>query len=51
MGLDNKWAANIIRQVGDYGEIYDRNVTPMGLARGKNELWTKGGLQYAPQLR
>jgi general L-amino acid transport system substrate-binding protein len=51
MGLDNAWAANIIRQVGNYGEIYERDITPLGLERGKNALWTKGGLQYAPQLR
>ena len=51
MGLDNGWAGAIVRQVGNYGEIYDRDVTPMGLERGKNALWTKGGLQYAPQLR
>ena len=51
MGLDNAWAANIVRQVGNYGELYERNITPMGLARGTNALWTKGGLQYAPQLR
>jgi general L-amino acid transport system substrate-binding protein len=51
MGLDNAWAANIIRQVGNYGELYERDITPLGLDRGKNALWTKGGLQYAPQLR
>ncbi len=51
LGLDDAWAANIVRQVGNYAEIYDRDVTPMGLDRGKNALWTKGGLQYAPQLR
>ena len=51
LGLDNAWAANIVRQVGNYGELYERNITPMGLDRGKNALWTKGGLQYAPQLR
>jgi general L-amino acid transport system substrate-binding protein len=51
LGLDDSWAANIVRQVGNYGEIYERDVTPLGLARGKNELWTKGGLQFAPQLR
>jgi general L-amino acid transport system substrate-binding protein len=51
LGLDNAWAANIVRQVGNYGEIYERDVTPLGLDRGKNALWTKGGLQYAPQLR
>jgi general L-amino acid transport system substrate-binding protein len=51
LGLDDKWAANIIRQVGNYGELWERDITPMGLDRGKNALWTKGGLQYAPQLR
>jgi general L-amino acid transport system substrate-binding protein len=51
LGLDNAWAANIIRQVGNYGELWDRDITPLGLARGRNELWTRGGLQYAPQLR
>jgi general L-amino acid transport system substrate-binding protein len=51
LGLDDKWAANIIRQVGNYGEMFERDITPMGLDRGKNALWTKGGLQYAPQLR
>ena len=51
MGLDNKWAATIIRQVGNYGELWERDITPLGLDRGKNALWTKGGLQFAPQLR
>jgi general L-amino acid transport system substrate-binding protein len=51
LGLDNAWAANIIRQVGNYGEMWERDITPMGLDRGRNALWTKGGLQYAPQLR
>jgi general L-amino acid transport system substrate-binding protein len=51
LGLDDAWAANIIRQVGNYGEMFDRDVTPLGLDRGKNALWTKGGLQFAPQLR
>ena len=51
LGLDDAWAANIIRQVGNYGELYERDIVPLGLDRGKNALWTKGGLQYAPQLR
>jgi general L-amino acid transport system substrate-binding protein len=51
LGLDDAWAANIIRQVGNYGEMWERDITPLGLARGRNELWTKGGLQFAPQLR
>ena len=51
LGLDDAWAANIIRHVGNYGELYERDIVPLGLDRGKNALWTKGGLQYAPQLR
>ena len=49
--LHNAWAANIIRQVGNYGEMFERNITPLGLDRGRNALWVKGGLQFAPQLR
>ena len=48
------WAYNIIKQVGNYGEIFERNVgekTPLGLARGLNQLWSKGGLLYAPPIR
>ena len=48
------WAYNIVKQVGNYGESFERNVgqkTPLGLARGLNELWSKGGLQYAPPVR
>ena len=51
LGLDDAWAANIIRQVGNYGELWERDITPLGLDRGRNALWTKGGLQFAPQLR
>ena len=52
LGLDNAWAANVVKAIGNYGEIYSRNVTPIGLARdGANELWTKGGLMYAMPLR
>ena len=51
LGLDDTWAAAIIRQVGNYGEMWDRDITPIGLERGRNALWTKGGLQFAPQLR
>lgn len=47
LGLDEKWAYNIVKQVGNYGEIYDRNWgPPLNLARGINNLWTKGGLMY-----
>jgi general L-amino acid transport system substrate-binding protein len=54
IGLANDWVVNIIKAVGNYGEIFERNVgesTPLKIARGKNELWTKGGLQYGPPIR
>ena len=52
LGLGNAWAVQAIRAVGNYGEIYDRNVLPIGLARtGSNRLWTQGGLMYAMPLR
>jgi general L-amino acid transport system substrate-binding protein len=51
LGVDNKWAYNIIKQVGNYGESYERNITPLGLDRGINGLWTKGGIMYAPPVR
>ncbi len=51
LGLDNKWAYNVIKQVGNFGEMWDRNITPMGVPRSINNLWTKGGLQYAPPMR
>ena len=54
LGVDEKWVYNIIKQVGNYGESFDRNVgmgSPLKIARGQNELWTKGGALYAPPLR
>jgi general L-amino acid transport system substrate-binding protein len=51
MGLDNKWAFNIISAVGNYGEMWTRNFAATGLPRGLNRLWSAGGLQYAPPLR
>jgi general L-amino acid transport system substrate-binding protein len=51
LGLDNKWAYNVIKGVGNFGEVWDRNITPMGVPRGINNLWTKGGLQYPPPIR
>jgi general L-amino acid transport system substrate-binding protein len=51
LGVDNKWAYNIIKQVGNFGEMWDRDVTPLGVPRGINALWTKGGLQYSPPIR
>ncbi|WP_426415355.1 amino acid ABC transporter substrate-binding protein [Aestuariirhabdus sp. LZHN29] len=52
LGLDEAWAYNIIKQVGNYGESYDRNVTQkLGLDRGINALWNKGGLMYPNPAR
>jgi general L-amino acid transport system substrate-binding protein len=51
LGLDNKFAYNIVKQVGNFGEIWDRNITVLGVPRGINNLWNKGGLQYAPPMR
>ena len=51
LGLDPKWAYNVIKAVGNLGEMWDRNITPMGVPRGINNIWTKGGLQYAPPMR
>ncbi len=51
LGVDNRWAYNVIKQVGNFGEMWDRNITPMGVPRGINNLWNKGGLQYAPPIR
>jgi general L-amino acid transport system substrate-binding protein len=55
IGLSNDWAYNVIKAVGNYGEIFERNIgadTPLKIARGLNALWTtKGGIQYAPPIR
>ena len=51
MGLDASWGYDIIRQVGNYAEIFDRNLRPLGIKRGLNALWRDGGLQYAPPTR
>lgn len=54
IGLSNDWAATAITAVGNYSEMFERNVggeTPLGIARGLNALWSDGGLQYAPPIR
>jgi len=54
MGLTNDWAYRIIKHVGNYGEIFERNLgqgSPLKIVRGLNALWTKGGLQYGPPIR
>jgi general L-amino acid transport system substrate-binding protein len=51
LDLEPDFAVNVIRAVGNYGEIFDRNIAPLGLDRGLNALWSDGGLQYAPPFR
>jgi len=54
LGLSKDWAARIIRHVGNYGEVYDRNVgseSRLKIPRGLNQLWSAGGIQYAPPIR
>ncbi len=54
LGLTNDWAYRIVKQVGNYGEVFERNVgqgSPLKIVRGLNALWTKGGLQYGPPIR
>jgi general L-amino acid transport system substrate-binding protein len=54
LGLSKDWAARIIRHVGNYGEVYERNLgagSKLGIPRGMNQLWSAGGIQYAPPIR
>jgi general L-amino acid transport system substrate-binding protein len=51
LGLDNAWAARVIKAVGNYGEVFARNLEPIGIQRGPNAQWTQGGLQYSPPFR
>ncbi|MCZ6532128.1 MAG: amino acid ABC transporter substrate-binding protein [SAR324 cluster bacterium] len=54
LGLDPDWALKAIRKIGNYGEVFERNIgkkTPLALARGLNQLWSKGGILYAPPVR
>jgi general L-amino acid transport system substrate-binding protein len=54
LGLSDDWAYNIVSQVGNYSESFERNVgmgSPLKISRGLNALWSKGGLQYAPPIR
>jgi general L-amino acid transport system substrate-binding protein len=54
LGLTADWVARIVRHVGNYGEVFDRNLgpaTPLKISRGLNAQWSKGGLQYAPPIR
>jgi general L-amino acid transport system substrate-binding protein len=54
LGLTSDWVVRIVRRVGNYGEIFDRNVgsgSKLNIDRGLNRLWNKGGIQYAPPIR
>lgn len=54
LGLSKDWAARIIRRVGNYGEVYERNIgagSRLRIPRGLNQLWSAGGIQYAPPIR
>ena len=54
LGLDQNWAVNVLSAVGNYGEIFERNIgegSSINIARGLNALWTQGGLQYSPPFR
>jgi general L-amino acid transport system substrate-binding protein len=54
LGLTKDWAVRIVKHVGNYGEVFERNVgqaSPLKIQRGLNALWTKGGIQYAPPIR
>ncbi|MFN8375170.1 MAG: amino acid ABC transporter substrate-binding protein, partial [Anaerolineae bacterium] len=50
-GIANDFMVTVITQVGNYGEIFERNLAPLGLERGVNALWTNGGLLYSPPFR
>jgi general L-amino acid transport system substrate-binding protein len=54
LGLTRDWVVRIVRHVGNYGEMFERNVgssSKLGISRGLNRLWTKGGIHYAPPIR
>ncbi len=54
LGLKDDWGYQIIKQVGNYGESFERTVgegSPLKIKRGLNALWTQGGIQYAPPIR
>jgi len=54
LGVDEKWVYNIVKQVGNYGEVFDRNLgaaSQLKVSRGQNALWSEGGMQYAPPFQ
>lgn len=51
LGVENNWAVNVIKSVGNYAELWQRHITPLGIPRGLNKLVKDGGVQYAPPMR
>ena len=51
LGIDNRWAVNVVKQVGNYAESFDANLKPLGFERGLNRLWNQGGIMYVPPIR
>lgn len=51
LGFDNDWLVRVLKSVGNYGEMYTRNIGPLGIERGQNALWKDDGLMYAPPIR
>jgi general L-amino acid transport system substrate-binding protein len=54
LGVDERWVYTIVKQVGNYGEAFERNLgmgSPLKIDRGINKLWTEGGILYAPPIR
>ncbi|WP_426957016.1 amino acid ABC transporter substrate-binding protein [Muricoccus radiodurans] len=51
LGVSNDWAVQVVRAVGNFSDMWERSVTPTGMPRGVNRLWTQGGLMYAPPMR
>ena len=51
LGFDNDWLVRVLKAVGNYGEMYTRNIGPLGIERGQNALWKDDGLMYAPPIR
>jgi len=51
LGLADNWGVTVLKAVGNYGEVFARHLEPIGIQRGPNQLWNKGGLQYAPPFR
>ena len=51
LGLSEDWVVKAIKASGNYGEMWERNIKPLGLPRGLNSLWNKGGIMFAPPIR